>query len=295
MHKLPVFATAGLVYRFLFNDLATIARLSWLPLLLVWLAQYAVAYFAFEAMREAMPSVLRGDPAATFKGNLVWQAAGLIAWLLGTSVVAVALHRVILFGDRKPGRLFYFSFRKIELLFLLLPLVAYVTLFSLNVLVVLNFRFLPAPSFFVLLSISAAFALLWLALRLLLIFPVTVVEGRYDFSQAWTLTRRNFWRLVATMIVAGVPLIVVTLVLQFLLLSAMGFDLPGALPRPGASGTDPMSALLERQFRLTFSIPMMVFSYLAMIVFGAIGVALLSYSYKALRGYAPEQLLRPRS
>jgi len=291
VHKLPVFATAGLVYRFLFGELGTIARLSWFPLLLVFLVLYAVAYFAFEAMREALPSVLSGDPAATLKGKLVWQAAGLIALLAGTSVVAVALHRVILFGDRKPGRLCYFAFGKIELLFLLLPLVAYATLFSINFLVVMNFRSLPTPGF-VLLSVSAGFALLWLALRLLLIFPVIVVEGRYDFSQAWTLTRRNFWRMVGTLIVTGVPLILVMLALQLLLMSAMGFDL---LPRPGAGGTDPMRAMLERQFRLTFSIPMMVFSYLAMIVYGAIGVALLSYSYKALSGHAPDELLQPRS
>jgi hypothetical protein len=292
VHKLPVFATAGLVYRFLFGELGTIARLSWFPLLLVFLVQYAVAYFAFGAMRAALPSVLSGDPATTFKSNLVWQAAGLIALLAGTSVVAVALHRVILFGDRKPGRLCYFAFGKIELLFLLLPLVAYATLFSINLLVVLNFRSLPTPGFFVLLSVSAGFALLWLALRLLLIFPVLVVEGHYDFSEAWTLTRRNFWRMVGTLIVTGVPLILVMLAIQLLLMSAMGFDL---LPRPGAGGTDPMRAMLEQQFRLTFSIPMMVFSYLAMIAYGAIGVGLLSYSYKALSGHAPDELLRPRS
>jgi hypothetical protein len=55
----------------------------------------------------------------------------------------------------------------------------------------------------------------------------------------------------------------------------------------------PTTAALDRLE--AFLIPSLAISFLTLIVQGALGVGLLSYSYKALRGLAPEDVLSPRS
>src|SRR5262245_34476934 len=117
MQRLPVLATAAASYRFLVGEIVTILRLSWLPLLLVTLIQNAASAFIIGAQNHA---------AAAFASPSVWAGWAIRAFVfaLGTSMVAVALHRVILFGRRQTGRFAYLYLGKTELLFMLPPLVA---------------------------------------------------------------------------------------------------------------------------------------------------------------------------
>ena len=50
---------------------------------------------------------------------------GLFQFVL-TTIVAVALHRIILLGERKPGQFIYLAFGKAELIFILLPVVGFI-------------------------------------------------------------------------------------------------------------------------------------------------------------------------
>ena len=45
--------------------------------------------------------------------------------------------------------------------------------------------------------------------RLALVLPITVLEGRYKFDQSWSLTRGNFWRLVGLWLVVLIPVLII--------------------------------------------------------------------------------------
>ncbi|NWG23342.1 MAG: hypothetical protein HXY30_02815 [Pseudorhodoplanes sp.] len=285
MHKLPVFATVGRAYSFLVNECGTIVRLSWLALLLVTLVQY----FAARATYEEMVAALEARNLAAASGPRMWEAVSGIFGVVGTAVVAVALHRVILFGDRKDNQYYYLGFGRVELLFVLLP-VAIGAIF-------LALSFLSAESDeespFVLAAFAViVFAFFYVMVRLSLIFPIVVVEGRYDFGQAWALTRGNFWRLFATWLVAVIPLLLI-----FMLLASLFGGLAGVGGMFEASQSDdPVGATLRAAVETAeaaFSFPMIVLGFAFSLVSGAVGVAVLSYSYKFLCGFAPDAILSP--
>ena len=208
MHKLPVFATAGLAYQFLLREAGTILRLSWFPLLIVTIIQYFAMRAQFAAMRSAFESGNVGALNMNFP-MWQWQIANIVVALLGSAIVAVALHRVILLGDRKPGRFLYVAFGKVELLFALLPIILMVPIIVVSFLAFgLGITLLPKSASWVafvglfLMWVGAVFVFV----RLALVLPLTVLEGRYNFSQSWSLTRGNFWRLVGLWLVVLIPL-----------------------------------------------------------------------------------------
>jgi hypothetical protein len=275
LHKLPVFATAGRAYGFLVREFGTILRLSWFVILLVLIVQYFAARELYAAMRTA----LQAQDTAAFTSIATtnpWHILNTIVTMVGGAIVAVALHRVILFADRRPGHYMHLAFGKVELLFALLPVIFYASVAGLVFLGVFVTAMSPAPIFVGLLTISAVLAFLFLLARLSLIFPVTVVERRYALPQTWALTRGNSWRILGAWIIVLGPAWIVLAVMQFVLVGRLEptFD---ALARFEA-----------------FLIPGLLLSFVTMIVFGALGVGLLSYSYKALNGLPPDAMLRPR-
>ena len=122
MQKLPLFDVIGNTYRFLFREWWTILRLSWFPLLIVTVVNFYVGWVTM----TRMGAVFQGAPTDIFSGvsqNVTLSGISALVMMLGTAIVAVALHRVILFGDRKPEQYIYFAFDRVEGLFFLLPLV----------------------------------------------------------------------------------------------------------------------------------------------------------------------------
>jgi hypothetical protein len=275
LHKLPVFATAGRAYGFLVRELGTILRLSWLVIVLVLIVQYFAARGYYAALRQALEA---RDMAAFASGTTgyPWQIANLLATMAGSAIVAVALHRVILFGDRRPGQYIHLAFGKVEFLFALLPLIFYAGMAGLVFLGMLGIAMSSTPAFMALLITSMGVAFVLLAVRLTPIFPVTVVERRYDLPQTLELTRGNFWRILAAWIVVLGPAWIALAVAQFAMVGTMEPTLD-ALARFEA-----------------FLIPGLVLSFVTLIVFGALGVGLLSYSYKALSGLPPDAVVSPR-
>lgn len=266
MQKLPVLATAAATYRFLFREIVTILKLSWLPLLLVTIIQNVATVMLIGQ---------HADAAAAFAQPSVWAgwAVRALVFALGTSMVAVALHRVILFGRRPTGRFAYLYLGKTELLFTLLPLVVSAILG-----VMLLLLYLPYWIFAVI--FPAALALIYLVTRFSLVFPVTVMKNRYDFAEVRAITAGHFWRLFAIGLLTLLPVGMIYSVLQKLIAF-------------GALSVDP-----EELAHVVIDTPalaaMTVLQWLAKIVVAALGVAALSYSYKALTGRGADEVLTPQ-
>ena len=285
MRKLPVFAVVREVYAFLWRELWTILRLSWFPVLVMTVIQL----FAMRAMFDSVRAVLQSPPAIGDPMSVIphipalWEGVNWIVTLAATAMVAVALHRVILFGDRKEGRYIHFALGKTELLFILLPVAVMAAWFAFLAIAVGTAMVAGALSVLFSLIVGAAFA--FIIVRFCIIFPIIVVERRYDFGQAWALTGGNFWRLVGAWIVAFIPLAIAFWILALVFLPAL---LPMLVP-PGAAGP---ADFLERVW-YPMMVRMAVVNFPASILAGAIGVGLLSYSYKALSGRAPDEILTP--
>src|SRR6476620_2171833 len=137
MRKLPVLAITGRVYAFLWNELGTIVRLAWLPLLLVAVAGYVSSvllghYFELPGESQNLKPVVKGLPGFALKNTVA-----AIIDLIGLAIAAVAWHRVILFGDRRPGSSAYLSFGKVEGLFILFAIIFAAFFLALSVVVLI--------------------------------------------------------------------------------------------------------------------------------------------------------------
>jgi len=259
--------------------------LSWFPLLIVTIVQYLAVRAQFAAMRSAIET--GGLKALSGITTWHWQLLSGLATILGAAIVAVALHRVILFGQREPGRLIHLAFGKIELLFAVLPIILLVPVLLVSVLVLV--LAVLGGGVAALMVVWYMMMVLWgviifIFVRLSVMFPMLVIEGRYQFRQAWHLTEGNFWRLVALWLVVFVPVLVIATVAAAVIAAIV-------VPvRP--TGTSPMAMLEVIESRLPLQ---MILSFVWSLVGGALGVAALSYSYKALIGRHPDDIWTPES
>jgi len=249
--KLPIFDTAAAAYLFVWRELATILRLAWFPLLVASLAE-------FYATRTATV--------------IATKLLSVAAW----AVVAPALHRVILFGDRQPNTWLNLRFGKVEALFALPPVLLVLTLIVLDSLGVrLEWHLTGTPA--VIMICVTAVVIFFLG-RFSLIFPIAVIERRFDFAQAWALSYANVWRMIAVWMLVTTPPYLVLGAVQWLLLAVLKFT-PAAMTADQFDGS-----LLE----------LVVLTYPFSIVLGALCVGILSYSYKALASFPPDAVLRPK-
>ena len=280
MRKLPGIEVVKRAYGFLASDFGTIVRIAWLPLLIVSIVQFFVNRAALEALTEAVSA---GD--LTLSGGDQSEWPSLISTLLaivGGAIVTVALHRVVLFGDRKPGTYVYFNFGKVEGLFVILPLVVgMVIMLAFSAIFASTFNPGEAPNLaLIFLFLLAAAVLFFLSVRLALLWPIIVVEERFDFQQAWNLSRGNFWRLFGTFILALLPFVVVMLIAGFI--------------EQGAFFTvrtveDFLAALRRTEDLLPYSTAV---NYVITVLLSAVSVAVLGYAYKALKGYGPDDIVQ---
>ena len=278
MHTLPVFAIAREVYAFLWRERGAILRLSWFPLLLVTVVAFFAVRAKIESYREIFSS---GDvaKAAAAAGYSYWDLTNDLVQIAGTAIVAVALHRVILFNDRQPGIFINFNFGKVEGLFVLLPVAFSAGVMLLATALGALFEGVGPGAFGL-----AVFCLLapavFLIVRYALVFPIAVVERRYNFPAAWALSRGNFWRLVGLWLVVALPVLVFFFLIQGALMS--GVSLSAGSAADMAAAIDRFESVLMQTLVLSFP---------ASIIFGALGVGVLSYSYKALTGRRPDEVV----
>ena len=274
VQDLRVFGTVGRAYGFLFREFGTILRLSWLPLLLLTIVQYFVGLAIIQPIADD-PTDLSG--MFTSPSGMLGSLTNLLAYTAGTAVVAVALHRVILFGARRPGQYFYLSFGRTEWLFMATLLSAYLA----SVLLFGAIFYLMPPWLTMLLSLFLFVTVIYLWVRLSLIFPVIVAEGRYDFGQARAITRDRFWRLFGLWLVVFVPILLVSSIVQPL----VAFGSFRATPELLATHAQDVPTHIK----------LSVMSFVLTLVSGALGVAVLSYAYKALSGRGPDDIVTPKA
>ncbi|MCB1500430.1 MAG: hypothetical protein KDK07_11690 [Bauldia sp.] len=276
MPKLPVFGTVGLAYGFVFRNLGTMYRLCWFPILVSTIPDIAPA----ESLASGWSP---GLPALTFR--LVIDVVVFLVQSFLTAMALVAIHRVILFGDRQPGRYFLFNVGRAEFYFTAVPAVLQ---FSIIVTGLVAFAVIRPPPFgqvavsgglvlVLFLGLSAVWLLgTWAICRLIAFYPLIVVRERLPFADAWHLSRGNFWRILGVVVCASLPIVVV--------MSAAGlFALPAVLSGtiPGEVAALPLiSGVAGVLLGVVLGIPLL-----------ALGVAVLCYCFKALAGYAPDAIV----
>jgi hypothetical protein len=275
--NLPVYRTISTAYVFSIAEFDTIFRLVWSPLLVGAVASY------FADLYDLGDSNVAGPPSlAAFGGWFLALAVQGIAW----AIVAVAIHRLILFDDRRPGTFVLFSFGRAEFLFtmtLVIPFIIAVVV-TLAVLIALVGTGVissdrPPPAWLFVGPLLTFVAVLYLVIRLFLIYPIIVVERRFDYRQSWRMSRGRFWRLFSVATLGVLP-------------TAVVFGLVHQLLRHILLDFSSQAALLESTRR--FLPYHTVFIFLTSPVTVTLGVALICFSYKALKGI-PEEAILPHT
>jgi hypothetical protein len=281
--NLPVFATVATSYRFLLRELATVVRLTWFPLLVVAIVQYFAAEATLDGLAVSGGGI--GEQAIASPYDLVeW-----IVQVVVLAIVGVSLHRLILFGDRKPGQYIAFAFGRGEVLFVVLQVIVFAGFLLVGLAwsvafgtpeVALTGWSAVSPLLIVALNVVM---LIYLATRFSLTYPIVVAEDRLDFLRSLELTRSQFWRLLAVYSLGLLPLALLlgTIEAGFWLLvasNALTADLPD----------DQLIAATKSLVVYQVGI-----FYVGAILASGVTAALLSYSYKALRGLKPDDLLTP--
>jgi hypothetical protein len=273
-NKLRVGGTVKDALLFPFRHPLALLRLGLVPGLIAAAICYAL-FRAFwpvaapfdspQAKQEAFQALLLG-----------WIGINVVLGIVGV-IVAVGIHRLIVNGEQ-PGWVL-FRFGRYELAYagaLLAVIIIYSigpTLVGALLAALTGQDAPPLPSdgsptaeqvlawweainpFFIL-GLVVIGLLLWLQIRLALIFPHAAVTGRISFGVPWRAMRGNFWRFVG----AGLLLMLVLMSMWLLITTiAIGSQPPGGFPYTG----------------LALALAMFV-------IMSAIGVAFISYVYRDL-------------
>jgi hypothetical protein len=281
--NLPVFATIAAAYRFLAREIATVVRLAWFPLIVVAIVQY----FSAEAMLDGLSAGVDGTTEQTLASPY-----DLIEWvvqILVVAIVGVSLHRLILFGDHKPGQYIAFAFGRSEVFFVVLQVILFAGFLFVGLAWAIAFGNGAAPATGwsamspVLIMVLNVVVLIYLCTRLSLLYPIVVAENRLDFLRGLELTRGQFWRLLAVLLLGFLPLALLLGALEGGLWLLVSSDLPPA-EAPGEEAVAIAKGMVIYQVGIF---------YVGAILASGMTAALLSFSYKALRGMKPDDLLTP--
>lgn len=196
----------GHAFWFMAVNLFTLFRLTWLPIALLLAAQVALG--------QALAILAGGTTAALLEASPFWEPAFWLSAVLqpiALSVVAVRVHRLVLFDDRRHGEYFSFAFGRTEASY-----VAMVVLLISGVLAILltvsggvallrdalqGFG-VPVTSgeeagywgyAFVTVLAASFFAVVWIVLRLSLWPVVVVANDGIAMLEAWRVTRGYAW------------------------------------------------------------------------------------------------------
>jgi hypothetical protein len=239
MNKIPVLGTVSRAYGFLIGDSATIVRLVWAPLLGAAALQY---YYGGQIMEAAVRTMQSSDPTRMMEYTPLNFLLGLATFIAGV-IALVALLRVVISGDRKPGLFVYLWFGGAEIRIIvvtILLLVAFCAgmigvMIVFGLLVALAVSLPPVSVALVIAAFALFFAIIWILLRLSLISPVIVAEGGLGVERSWALMRGNAWRMFLILLLTFLPLAIVASVVFF---AIFGADLPpwpdlSAVMKPG--------------------------------------------------------------
>jgi hypothetical protein len=227
MNKIPVLDTVSRAYGFLIGEFVTILRLTWAPLLAAAALQY---YYGPAIMEAAKATMETQDPTRMMETMPMQYLLGVAQYVAGI-IALVALLRVVIAGDRKPGLFVYFWFGGAELRIIAVTILLLIAAIAAIVGGAIVIGLLAAlatavPVLGILLVIACGvlvFVVIWAALRLSLISPVIVAESGLGVERSWALMRGNAGRMFLILLATFVPLAVVSMLVFVALL---GSDFP---------------------------------------------------------------------
>ena len=208
MSKIPVFAIVSRAYGFLLGEAGTIFRLAWAPILIATGLNYLYGGQAIDAMLLAKNTAATG---AQF--NQTDFLLGVFGFLANVMVI-VALLRVVIIGDRKPGLAVYLWFGATELrlvgVYILLVVAAVAAVvgagLALSVFAALAAA-IPGLVIVVPLAVVAlGIGLIWAALKLMIIPAVVVAENSLGVERSWALMHGNALRMFLVLVMTYIPI-----------------------------------------------------------------------------------------
>ena len=307
MNKLPIFSVLGRAIGFVAGNLLTIVRLSWFPLLLLFAASYFVEKYLMENISGLVSIGTPQDKVGALGDqafNVLYITWGfLLIQLVITAMVAVALHRIILFGERKPGTLILFSFGKVETLYVLMFIFYIVVIFAVFSIIGFTaalivgtgsdlaghiFNIVPNPrdprSLYIVIAVGLIIfiPIIWFVARTYVLPPAIVATRRFALGDALGLTKGNVWRVIALNVLAVLFLVA----LGYAIVKVLPYDMvpPQWHLDTYTTGLQPLGTETIRMMQLQQEnwILYTAINYVAAILSGAFGVGLMSHSYRAL-------------
>lgn len=294
MNKLPVFSTISRTFGFLLGDIATIVRIAWLPLLIVSGLSFYVGADAIDAMIAAKENPTRAMEMAQI--NFLIGVAGFLANI----IVMVALLRVVMFGDRKPGLPAYIWFGMTETRLIIAYLLLIVAVIAGAIGVSLGFAIFAAivaavPGLEAVIGLAAAaiaIAAVWALIKLSIIPAVIVAEKGLGVERSWALMRGNSFRMFVVLLCTFIPLALLSVVVS---VAILGNDFPAfpdfkALMANGDASAKAVSEAAEKwQMDIMKGVrahwvEFVAMNYLSSIISAAVTAGIAGNAYLALAG-----------
>jgi hypothetical protein len=318
MHALPIFGITGRSLSFVVANIFSLFRLCWLPLAMLIATTYGMAYAIVEVSPGVTEKTVMDARAFMFATLTELVLNGIVF-----SVIAVNVHRIILFNDRRPDVYFAFPFGRTELLYVLMGVLTYVFLALLiGVIGLIYFtllRMAPTGAALVVAAmveaatdaapkespwLSALFIItfivgyilgIWLMLRLTVWPPAVVANNRLSLGEALRLSKGRVFALLGLMIASSLAYLSVfflfALVIAFAA-SASG-DIKGWMEIFSANGL--LSKTVLMMSGKTVNPNAILFEFFYILTATAYTVAILSFAYKALKGFDVDTAIDPLS
>lgn len=288
MNKLPVGKTVRAAYSFTFGHLGTIIGLIWVPLVLSTLLNF-------------LP-MLAGNTAAgttTTPGTAeIENLAISLLTLLLTAIIYVAITRQAL-GLRQGSATFHFALGQPEFrvfgAVLLVALIAIgpILLYTICIAAALGYALGQGSGALALavlaLAVAGGFGVVYIVVRLwFLVTPVTVCENQINLVRGWTLTRGNFWRILAVLLAVTLPIFVLEV---GGILVLMGSEIAAVLP--ATASHDPQA--IQQQVAALFAVvdrhtPALMFIGLLLAPFNlGLSLSASAFGYRELTTSQPAQ------
>lgn len=316
MRKLPVFQTFSNAVGFVAGNYFTLLRLTWLPFLaLLAVTLFVTPYFTEEMLKTIGSNRHDLSPIWRNIDKLLFLQISLgLLQAIVVAAVAVAIHRVILFGDRREGQYFSFAFGWTELLYVimgalsLLGALALMAIIFAPIIALLSngdfegffAQFKNFPENIKSMAQSGAIAplilayfvgwmvLLYFFLRLSVWPPAVVATRRLALIHAWRLTKGNALRMLGLFAlgVASLYVIMIPLGIAFGMFMITHREMFDAMRDAGG----PME--LHRMMRDSIGPYLPIVALVEVLVYTALTglmVALVSFAYKALNGIAANE------
>jgi hypothetical protein len=290
MPKFNAIAVALETLRFALRNWRTLIRLTWVPMTLVFVAGVVIAGLQ---SRRYSGSPFDAEVAAYLVGHAtVWDISLFVLQVPMIAVAAVAVHRLALFNDSRPGEIFPLSIGRTDWLYVVMGVVLGSIVFAIDavVLAVLHLMFVGAPSWS---TVTGGFPesmdgvpsvpfniAYWLSYAVvialcarMLVWPAAVVARRdVSWAESWTLTRGRLLPLIA--------LVVVSVLIAWNVPYWVGVGLAKfSVSIDFALGYEALPIALTLASTIIFWVLTVLFALLA------------SFAYKVMRGYRPDETL----